>query len=99
MSSQPDQLPPFPVDDFTLDALDHSLNGAFEVDAEGNQKLVGADYSFWQFLNFMSGYDESRLQPTDDPEVNLYNGQVYFPTDIIRSLIHEVRRLRNPVVA
>lgn len=99
MSSQPDQLGPFPVDDFTLDALEHSLNGVMEVDEEGNHHVVGADYSFWQFINFMSGYDESRLTPTEDPEVNIYNGQVYFPTDIIRSLIHEVRRLRNPVAA
>lgn len=48
-------LPPFPVDDATLLAVEHALGGAYEVDDDGTHTLVGADYTLSQLLDFMAG--------------------------------------------
>lgn len=91
----------FPVDDFTLDQIEHALDGAYTVDPDGTQTLVGADFSLSQLLDFLSGYDPSRLaQAVNDydtpiPDVFEYPDAVYHPNDVIRALITEVRRLRN----
>lgn len=92
-------LPEFPVSDDVLDAIEHALGGAYEVRPGQGMKLVGADYSLSQLLEFYSGYDPAKLQPTDDPEITVYPEPVYTERDVIRSLIKEVRRLRNDVHA
>lgn len=107
MPPTPDTLPPFPVDDVTLAAVEHAMDGAYTIDDEGNHHLVGADYSLNDLLEFLSGYDESRLhlldEGTEDDQVlgfhghipvYEYDGQVYHEHDLIRALISEVRRLR-----
>lgn len=100
----------FPVDDLTLDALEHALGGAYDVDEDGTHHLVGADYSLDQFLDFVAGIDPTDasavevLDPGDPTEsgwagapVYIDNRPHYHPNDVIRSLIAEVRRLRlNP---
>lgn len=88
-------LPPFPVDDFTLDQVEHALGGAFTVDDDGTHRLGGADFSLSRLLDFLSGYDPNRLEATDDPDVFVYEGAVYHPNDVIQALIAEVRRLRD----
>lgn len=95
-----DTLPVFPVDDVMLDQLEHALGGSYTVD--GNAvRLVGAEYSLSQLLDFVSGYDPAMVEPCRDsdgreiPDVFEYvGGSVYHPDDIIRALIAEVRRLR-----
>ena len=95
-------LPPFPVDDVMLDAVEHALGGALTVDEAGTQRLVGADYSLPQLLNFLSGYDPEQVVPLVDedgyevPGWTEYVGGVMYTRDcIIRALIAEVRRLRD----
>lgn len=94
-------LPPFPVDDFTIDQIEHALGGSFTVDEAGVHTLVGSDFTFDQLLNFLSGYDESKLTPsvneydTPIPDQFEYPDPIYRPTDVIRALIAEVRRLRG----
>lgn len=56
-------LPPFPVDDFTLDQLDHALNtclGDVIPDTGGRHEKVGGEFTLSEFLQFMSGYDADR---------------------------------------
>lgn len=90
-------LSAFPVDDVALAAIDHALGGAWRVDEEGNHTLVGADYSLDQLLDFMAGIsraeDAEHLTQIDE-HVFVDDRVHYSPTDIIRALIAEVRRLR-----
>jgi hypothetical protein len=104
-------LPPFPVDDFTLDQLEHALNTSIEVTDEGKHRCVGGDFTMAQFLSFMSGYDPERqtligytdtIPGTDihhDNAVPIYESwdQHYHEHSVIRALIAEVRRLRGAV--
>ena len=95
----------FPVDDITLDLILHSLDGVYEVDEEGNHQLVGADMTLNQLLDFLSGYDESKLiheGMMPDPmgwgievEMTSYPDPIYHEHDVIRALIHEIQRLRD----
>jgi len=92
------ELPEFPVDDTTLDFLEHAMQGSYIVDEEGNHTLVGADFSLSQLYNFLSDYDESKSvhvgYSKDGTPMYDYPGAVYTPYDVIRALIAEVRRLR-----
>lgn len=90
----------FPIDDVTLDAIEHALGGAYTVDEDGEPVLHGADMSLPQLLDFLSGYDPAKLQPvlneydTPMPDVSLYPEPLFSRDDVIRALIAEVRRLR-----
>ena len=92
-------LPEFPVSDDVLDSIEHALGGSYEFTSDDQPKLVGADFSLSQLLEFYSGYSPEKLQPTDDPQVFVYPEPVYTERDVIRSLIKEVRRLRHDVHA
>lgn len=98
-------LPPFPVDDFTLDQLEHALNTCRGDDGE----LVGGEFNLPKFLDFMSGYDPDRstlightdtIPGTDIPTdhaVPIYENwdQHYSEHCVMRALIAEIRRLRS----
>lgn len=62
MSTEPQgrELPDFPVDDFTLNQLEHALNTCIEITDEGERRTVGGEFTVSQFLDFMSGYDPDR---------------------------------------
>lgn len=112
MSAEPQgrELPDFPVDDFTLDQLEHALNTCidgpmlmpFSDEDPGPRKLVGGEFTLSQFLDFMSGYDPERATLIGDAEgVPIYRGwdQHYSEPCVIRALIAEVRRLRAEATA
>lgn len=89
----------FPVDDITLDLLDHALNGT--IDDNGN--ITGADMNISQLLAFMSpAQDDHEIQRrTDIADATCSNiidltdlGWTYHRDDVIRALIAEIRRLR-----
>jgi len=94
-------LPPFPVDDVTLAAVEHALGGSLTY--EGDELVrVGADYSLWDLLDFMAGAtgedpDQEVLHRDWDgtPDLVVDHRQHYTPNDIIAALIAEVRRLRG----
>ena len=108
-----DMLPSFPVDDITLNNVEHALGGALDRDPDADPdddfpfKLVGAEFSLDQLLDFMAGttgrdLDEELIHPgiLDLPgwagaEV-VYDMRIHYHThDVIRALIAEVRRLRS----
>lgn len=87
-------LPSFPVDDATLLAVEHALGGSLTVE-DGQPILVGADYSLWDLLEFLSGYDPDKSVPIGDGVYEYVGGPIYHPDDVIRALVAEVRRLRK----
>lgn len=82
------ELGPFPVDDATLGVLEHALGASYVVD-EDEHEVVGADMTVPKLLDFLSGYDESKVVD------GTYPGPVYTRDDVIRALIAEVRLLRK----
>lgn len=97
-------LPPFPVDDATLLALEHALGAALYYDEEGDLAILGADYTVPGLLDFLSGYDPTKVEVLmdgivpgiDEPEVVEYIGGPLYTRDcVIRALIAEIRRLRS----
>jgi hypothetical protein len=101
------------VDDIALAAVEHALGGALDRDWDADPdddfpfKLVGADYSLDQLLDFYAGTvgrdpNEILLSP-GDPNLPGFTGvpvyedtRVHYHThDLIRALIAEVRRLRG----
>jgi hypothetical protein len=93
------RLPPFPVDDFWLDQVEHALNTRIGgQDADGNRTLDGGEFTLSMLLNHLSGYDPTKVRPLDeDGRVVEYPGQVYHPHNVIRSYGAEIRRLRAEV--
>lgn len=90
-------LPPFPVDDATLDLLEAAMNPHEHGDPEAETSSV------WPLLGMFSQLGGSDLdaveQVVDDgrdggPEVVLMRDPQYHSNDVIASLIAEVRRLR-----
>lgn len=105
----PRVLPPFPVDDFTLDQLEHALNTCVDstmvfpfTDQEpAPLKLVGGEFTLSQYLDFMSGRDDTRATRIGDADgipVYVAWDQQYSEGDVIRALITEIRRLRAPAI-
>lgn len=97
------ELARFPVDDVTLDLIEHALGASLCFDS-GDPEVVGADMTLSDLLRFLSGYDPSkaRLVAEGDPgipgiggaEVWEYPDPVYSEHDVIQALLDEVRRLR-----
>lgn len=95
-------LPPFPVDDATLLAVEHALDTTLSYNEAGELVNVGSDYSMSQLLDLLSGVDPEKWKPavneydTEIPDMVEYTGgPIYHTNDIIRALIDEVRRLRQ----
>ena len=90
-------LPSFPVDDVTLAAIEHALQGSYTLDEHGNHVLVGAEFTLDRVLDLAAGIDRSQdadhLHPVSEGVV--VDDRVHFtPNDVIKALIIEVRRLR-----
>lgn len=98
-----DTISDFPVDEVTLAALEHAMGGAFTIDDDGNHQIAGAEFSVQQLYDFLAGIDRTNdtmlelLSDPADPETPIYFDPrpQYHHSDVIRSLITEVRRLRN----
>jgi hypothetical protein len=87
-------LPDFPVDDITLDLLEHALDARLTFTEDGTLTHVGADMTVPQLLDFLSGYDPSLSEPTEHPDIKVYPHPIYHEHDVLRALVAEVRRLR-----
>lgn len=97
-------LPPFPVDDITLDLLEHAMGGALIFGPDGPQ-LTGAEFSMTRLLDFMAGVDPDNVTVIQeaDPWAGDFmqrvevveSHDVHYTRDcVISALIAEVRRLR-----
>lgn len=83
------QLPPFPVDDATLDMLWSALHPG-----PGAERT-----SLWDFLGLMSelgGSDTSAVESEEDG-IRVMRDQHYTDHCVINSLISEIYRLRGRV--
>lgn len=79
-----------PLDDASLTLLLEALDASLGDDGS----VVGADFTLSRLLEFWSGYDESKLVQISD-DVYEHPEAVLHPNDVIRALIHEIRRLRT----
>lgn len=102
----PPQLPPFPLDDGTLNVIRESLDRVVAgFDEDENAVYEGPEFCLDNVLNMLSGYDPSLLvQATNEydqpiPDVYEYPHPIYHPNDLIRALIDEVQQLRAAVPA
>lgn len=86
------ELPPFPVDDSTLDLLSTA------VDPWGNGDPEATTSSVWDLLKLMSemaGSDTTAVEEVVSEGVVVMRDPLYHEHDVIRALIGEVRRLRT----
>lgn len=95
-----DDLPPFPVDDTTLAAVEYTLDVALDVGPDGPVAVQRdgqpADMSLPRLLEFLSGPSDTTTTVIDvDVEVEERVRPMYSERDVIRSLITEVHRLRG----
>lgn len=96
-------LPPFPVDEETLNVIYDSMNRVVVGFDDNNEPIRdGSPFSLEDVLNMLSGYDPSLMvqavneydQPI--PDIYEYTGPgIYHQHDLIRALIDEIRRLRS----
>lgn len=90
-------MEPFPVDDFSLELLNESLD--FYLTYQGGELMGVGDFSLNQLLNFWSGYDiKDSIREDDDIdgiECYTHTKPIYSEHDVIRALILEIQRLRR----
>ncbi len=104
-------LPPFPVDDETLNMLSMALDPGPEADRTSVNE-------FLELMSQMGGSDTTAVAEVihDDPrdedpyesrgdqpnmglEIHVMRDQQYHEHDVLRALIAEVRNLRDPAIA
>lgn len=93
-------LPPFPVDDVTLAAVEYALDTALNDDPDNPRPVLPdgtlADMSLPRLLEFLSGPSDTTTTVIDvDVEVEERVRPMYSERDVIRSLITEVHSLRG----
>ena len=84
-------LPPFPVDDVSLDML------AMAVIIQPSDNKT----NLWSLLDMMSrmaGSDPQAVAEELDEEVLMMRDPIYTEHDVIEALVFEVRRLRQAAV-
>ena len=79
-------LPPFPLDDLTLDLLAEAIQTTPDDGTDG--------FTLPCLLDFLSGYDPTK--GTWDGADDVWES--YSDKDVIRALIHEIRRLRMTAI-
>lgn len=85
-------LPPFPVDDTTLDLL------AAAIDPQGHGETGATRSSVGDFLDMMSrlaGSDPDAVEERLGDAYVLMRDVCYCEQDVLKALIDEVRRLRR----
>ncbi|QNN98925.1 hypothetical protein PBI_MOVA_93 [Mycobacterium phage Mova] len=103
----PRELPPFPVDDFTLTQIEHALDTCIEITDDGEHRCVGGEFTLSELLDFLSGHDPERatligytdtIPCTDmhhDHAIPIYESwdPRYSEHDLIRALVARIREL------
>lgn len=81
-----DRLPPFPVDDQTLDLLDAAINPGPDAERSSVADLCG-------MYSELAGADLGAVESGDE-HMAVMRDPMYHPNDVIAALVGEVRRLR-----
>ncbi len=84
-------LPPFPVDDTTLDLLSAALDPRGHGDELAERSCVG---EFLVMVSELGGSDPSAVTEEDEHHRVLRDAQ-YSTHDVLAALVAEVRRLRE----
>ena len=84
-------LPPFPVDDLTLDLLGAALDPRGHGDESAERTCVG---DFLRFMSELGGSDTEAVESIEDG-IHMMRDPQYHEHDIIGALIEEIRRLRK----
>lgn len=84
-------LPPFPVDDTTLDLLSAALDPRAAGDQQAERSCVG---EFLELASQLGGSDTTAVAEEDD-DVQVMRDPQYSTHDVIGALVAEVRRLRG----
>lgn len=82
------ELPPFPVDPGTLDAIEGALHGP------NHPAFPGCTID--EVLELLSGWTPAGDETVHDGAVHVDTGPLYSREDVILALIQEVRALRRP---
>jgi len=85
-------LPPFPVDDGTLDLLWTALH----PDPAVSERSSVSD--LLRMFEEMAGADPTAVEYITDSGLHMMRDPTYHPNDVIAALITEVRRLRGAPV-
>ncbi len=96
------QLPPFPVDDQTLDLLMTAINPWSHGDPGSEMSSVG---NFLVFMSELGGSDTSAVEEVLDPgdhnipglagaSVSVMRDPQYHEHDVMTAMVEEIRRLR-----
>lgn len=92
------ELPPFPVDDATLDLLLVAINPWENGDPEAEQSGVG---EFLMFMSQMGGSDTEAIEEVVNdgsdggPSIYVMRDPEYTVHDVLTALIDEIKRLRG----
>lgn len=84
------RLPPFPVDDATLDMMWAALHPD-HIGPNGEASFMG---DFIKMMNELGGSDPRAIKEVMGPGLHLMRDQSYHVHDIVSALITEIRRLR-----
>jgi len=91
-------LPPFPVDDATLDMLMAAIDPRGHGDPDAETSNVG---SFLDFMSQLGGSDTKAIAEVIDDgsdggaAIHMMRDQSYHTNDVLQALIAEIRRLRG----
>lgn len=82
------ELPPFPVDDGTLDLLWDAIHPGPEAERSSVSDLL-------TMFQEMAGADPRAIESITETGLHVMRDPSYHPNDVIAALIVEVRRLRS----
>lgn len=85
-------LPPFPVDDATLDMLEAAIDPRAAGDHTADRSSVG---TFLEVMSELGGSDTTAVEEHIDDALVLLRDPQYHVNDVITALIGEIRRLRS----
>jgi hypothetical protein len=90
-------MTPIPLDDLTLDAIEHALGASltYENGDYDNPIVVGADFTLPKLLDFLAGQDATDGHEEDG--MWICHQPSFSQKDLIRALVNEVRELRARV--
>lgn len=85
-------LPPFPVDDTTLDMLTAAIDPRAAGDHQAESSSVG---TFLEVMSQLGGSDTTAIEEQIDDALVVMRDPQYGVNDVMAALIGEIRRLRG----